>query len=440
MSTTKPELNPTKADLARELAAAVAVVTNPPPATYQGVQRGMTKDTAWRTNVAWWEAYSLAAGTKIVAGDEAAAAAWLRIEAEVVRRMFAANLGTPSKSWNPSQPTWPLATMPKAWPPGSKFAARRPWLLKHPQTRYHTGTDLGAQAGAPVLAPEAGTVIAPESGWEFNAKTGKGVKALIMLTDSGRTVLLGGIRPGSATVKAGQHVSAGQQLAEVGRYPGGDSMLHFQIYSRPLTEKEVNARKSWALNQSAPPDLVNPEGYLQGAAANPRYATVAAFGEGDGDGLVVNDIEGGEVNEGVMPAMPVAGDVVAAGGRTGTKPCLVGDCTLDDALAWQAALTGYYGQALLALKEAKARAAKGKAWTAAAAAGEKTLEVVSQFIAAPNPAPVPEWVEGCRACVDAYQALSAFAKPTAAKSSGGLFAALIGAVVVTTVVLVAVRK
>lgn len=329
MSTTKPEQNPPQADLQRELAAAASVVANPPPANYQGVQRGATKPLAWKTNVAWWQAYGLPAGTKIAAGDGAASASWLRVNQEVARLDFQQGLGVPANGWDGNKPTWPLPTPPKSWPPGSRFGARRPWSKDVPQTRYHTGTDLAAEAGTPVLAPEAGTIVAPNSGWDYDEKTKTGVKSLIMVTDSGRTLLLGGIAPGSASVTAGQRVTAGQPIAAIGRYPGvkgkpGPAMLHFQLYGRTLTEGEVNKRKKWDLNAAPPADLIDGESYLKGAATNPRYASVGLLGEGDGAGLVIDDIEGGELAEGLEDVLQAAKDLADKLNPPSPIPWIVG--------------------------------------------------------------------------------------------------------------------
>lgn len=107
------------------------------------------------------------------------------------------------------------------------------------------------------------------SGRVADEKTKTGVKALIMVTDTGRTLQLGGIVPGSATVAAGQRVTAGQPIATIGRYPGvkgkpGPAMLHFQLYGRPLTEGEVNKPKKWDINAAPPADLIDGESYLKG--------------------------------------------------------------------------------------------------------------------------------------------------------------------------------
>lgn len=343
MSTT-PQANPTADDLAREVYYATIAATTPPPATYKGRARGKTKDSSWRTNIALWEAYPALPVAPLAAGNKAGADAWLRMEAIIVQKMFEEQPGNQAPAWNPGKPTWPLPTPPKSWGAGSKFAARRPWKKTVPQTRYHTGIDLAASPGTPVLAPEAGTIIAPNTGWEYNVNTGKGVKALIMQTNSGLTILLGGIRPDSAIVKAGQKVQAGEKLAEVGRYPLGDSMLHFTLHNALLSEKEVNARKSWPFGQPPPANVIDPAAYLGAAANNPKYSMVGFVGQGDEPGLVVNDVEGGELFEGTEEATPF---ISASDGRTGTKPCVGKVCVKADAIAWYNALKSYYGAANL---------------------------------------------------------------------------------------------
>ena len=341
MSTT-PQPNPTADDLAREQYYATLAATTPPPATYKGHARGKTKDSSWRTNIALWETYPGLPVAPLAAGDKAGAAAWLRIEAMVVQRMFQEKPGSQAANWNPSKPTWPLPTPPASWAVGSKFGARRPWKKDVPQTRNHTGVDLDASPGTPVIAPESGKVIAPNTGWEYNKETGKGVKALIMQTDSGLTILLGGIRPDSAVVKAGQKVAAGDKLAEIGRYPLGDSMLHFTLHDALLSEKEVNARKSWPYGQPPPANVIDPAGYLGAAANNPKYSTVGFIQGDNGPGLVPNDVEGGELFEGTEETTPF---VSASDGRTGTKPCVGKECVQADAIAWYDALASYYSAA-----------------------------------------------------------------------------------------------
>jgi murein DD-endopeptidase MepM/ murein hydrolase activator NlpD len=236
----KPSLTPTQSDLAREDASATRFFAGAVPAIYKGKARGTTRDVAWRTNVAFWDAYDLQP-EKLAPGDTAGANAWLRIEAKGTPLLYAAKSKSPAASWDPNAPTWPLPTVPKtAWKSGSVFAAKRPFY--GPQTRYHTGIDLAAEAGTP--DGTRGGHCGPNSGWDYDEKTGKGVKSIIMTTVSGFTVLIGGIRPGSSPLKAGQEVVAGQQIAEVGRYKGGDPWPT-SIYNK-LTKSKVLAQKKWS--------------------------------------------------------------------------------------------------------------------------------------------------------------------------------------------------
>ena len=385
MSTT-PQANPTADDLAREVYYATIAATTPPPATYKGRARGKTKDSSWRTNIALWEAYPALPVAPLAAGNKAGADAWLRMEAIIVQKMFEEKPGNQAPAWNPGKPTWPLPTPPKSWSAGSKFAARRPWKKTVPQTRYHTGIDLAASPGTPVLAPEAGTIIAPNTGWEYNAQTGKGVKALIMQTDSGLTILLGGIRPDSAIVKAGQKVQAGEKLAEVGRYPLGDSMLHFTLHDALLSEKEVNARKSWPFGQPPPANVIDPAAYLGAAANNPKYSMVGFVGQGDEPGLVVNDVEGGELFEGTEEATPF---VSASDGRTGTKPCVGKECVKTDAVAWYNALNSYRNAAYPLHVYASKLPSPTPASIAASGVLNDAASFVSQAIDPNEPAALP---------------------------------------------------
>lgn len=330
MSQSLPELLPPQADLDRELAAAAAVVAER-PSSWKGVARkkGLADDVYF-ANIGYYTAYPGAA-LQIAPGDEAAAAAWKRIRAHVLKLLLTQVPTSPK--WDPARPTWPLPTPPKEvtpgklWSAGSAFEARRPWSKSKAQTRYHTGTDLRAAAGVPILAPESGVVVAPEHGWEYNPATKKGVKSVLMHTDSGYTILLGGSRPGSSVVKAGERVVAGQQLAEVGTYPLGDSMLHFQLWAGQLPESAVNKAQSWAVGAPRPTALLDPRDYLLAAAQNPKMGVVGLVGEQgapDDGALVANDVEGGEQAEGVTAADEgsssglvwaiVGGAVVVAGG------------------------------------------------------------------------------------------------------------------------------
>lgn len=250
-------------------------------------------DDDWFVDVAYWMSYPDAPAVVNIK-DANQVAAWLRIREDVRKGLFiAANPAT--KTWSPIDLTWLLVSAPKPWKAGSSWKAKRPFFGT--QTRYHAGVDLAAPAGLAVLAPEAGVIVAPNSGWESSRdpKTNQivGVKAIILRADSGRTWLLGGIRPGSSPFAAGARVSPGQKIAEVGTYPKGDSMLHVQLYDHPLTEKEVNERKSWPISASQPKYLIDPSPFLKLAMKNPKFTAVMS-------NPINEEIEGGEDAEGTV--------------------------------------------------------------------------------------------------------------------------------------------
>lgn len=299
-----PQTEPGTFDNLREQLNAAYVVTTKPTEYGGRKRRADHTDEDWFTNVAYWMSY-VDAPLDIDTTNDAQVAAWLRIRDRIRNMLY--NAANPGQTWDATLPTWPLPTAPKNWKSGSRFGAKRP--AKGTQTRYHTGIDLGAAPGLAVLAPEAGTIVASNTGWEYNPATKKGVKAILMTTDSGKTVLMGGIRFGSATVPDGTRVAAGQKIAEVGVYPKGDSMVHFQLYDRPLTEAQVNARKSWKVGDPAPANLIDPAEYLTAARQNPRLTAVLAV-------PIQEDIEDGEEAEGTPegdPATPAVPPVVSGG-------------------------------------------------------------------------------------------------------------------------------
>lgn len=297
MPASLPPAKPTVADLERESDnAAEAVEVR--PLVYDGEARKPSQaDDVWLANVAYWMTYP-SAPKKIGADDEPAKRAWKRIRGHVNTLLLAQ---TPvAGTWNAAKITWPLATKPRPWGPGATFGARRPWGKDTPQTRFHAGTDIGAPHGTPVLAPEPGSILEANSGWETK-KDGTGVKAIVMVTDSGKTILIGGIIPKSATVKNGARVKAGQEIAVVGSYPGGDSMAHVQIYDRPLTIAELTARKKWPIDKPRPEALIDSAAYLTQAAMNPKFADGVGLFPGvdpEAGALVDNDVAGGEKAEG----------------------------------------------------------------------------------------------------------------------------------------------
>lgn len=418
-----PQQNPSADDLTRELTnAAIAVQERPKTWGKSGRARKKGQsEQAWLTNWAYYETYPNAPDKIDLPEDAVAAAAWKRISAEVTR-LLALSL-VPNPGWAPGFITWPLARQPDTWTKGGAFGVKRPWF--GPEKRRHTGLDLKASAGTPVLATEPGTVVDPDSGWEGD------VTAVIVHTDSGKTLLFGGVRRGSAVVVKGQRVDAGQQLAEIGYYPGGGQMLHFSGYDGLLSKSELAAQKSWS--GVRPANLLDMTQYLEMAMLNPKYGVVGLVVPGGEDvpGLLENNMEGSEMNEGVDTNNPTDVPVTAAGGRTAAMPCLGYPCTTDDALAWQTALQGYRAQVE---PYRKSQAKKTSVEVKAALAG---LTVVDQFIAQMNSQgaqlALPEFitlhVEACQQCVLAGKALMAAAESAPAKKKGGGSGLMVGAAV-----------
>jgi murein DD-endopeptidase MepM/ murein hydrolase activator NlpD len=247
-----PPLAPSSLDVLSELWAAAQIAIIDRPIEYQGRVRQLGQLLEnWYTNVAYWVLYPEGPVT-IGPSDAAATAAWSRLQANVQKFLY------PITPQVDTGVVWPLPTAPPATTSmGSRFMAKRP--AKGTQTRYHTGQDYAAKPGTSVLSPENGVVLASNSGWE-SEKSGDqvvGVKAIVITSDSGFTWLLGGIRPSSG-VATGTRVSAGQRVAEIGTYPGGDSMLHVTLYEGKLTREEVEARKQWRVGFAAPKGLVDP--------------------------------------------------------------------------------------------------------------------------------------------------------------------------------------
>lgn len=285
-------LIPSPADLVREYDSAAWAV-HERPAEYEGIARKATQEeTDWLTNVAFWRSYPEYAGQKLAPGDAPAIATWLRLR-EMVRQAL---LQTHPPPWTRSSPVWPLGRTPATnFKAGSLFGAKRPW--KGTTTRHHCGIDLGAPLGTPMLAPEAGVSLG-ETGWDAPAK------AVLLQLDSGLTVLLGGSAAGSAAPK-GTRVAAGQQVAKVGAYPNGSTMLHFQLYDGTLTAAQVEARKSWAWDAPRPDHLLDPLDYLRTAAARTQLPAGEVQGAFLGDGESPN-IEEGEATEGTSGSPPAS--------------------------------------------------------------------------------------------------------------------------------------
>lgn len=144
---------------------------------------------------------------------------------------------------------WPIPSIPKIVPTaGGKCFGR-----DRGGERYHPGVDLIAPAGAPILAPEAGTIVAF---WYFY----HGTCALTLETSTqelifgevapdslqkaglyapkclslGKVGLPNGSYPKQSSVICGpgSSVQAGQVIAFVGLMSGGSHMLHFEVYKK----------------------------------------------------------------------------------------------------------------------------------------------------------------------------------------------------------------
>lgn len=150
-----------------------------------------------------------------------------------------------------SSPVWPLpAVTRKRWTFGARRARGK---------RKHAGVDLYAQRGSVVLAPENGTVVA------LQKFTGPRAHALLFQTDSGIVILFGEVEPGSwgnFMNRIGTWVEKGEPLAKVGINPGGDQMLHVEMY-----DQGTRRNHRWYPDQPPPAQLLDPTQYLQAAAA-----------------------------------------------------------------------------------------------------------------------------------------------------------------------------
>jgi hypothetical protein len=99
---------------------------------------------------------------------------------------------------------------------------------KGPPAHDHQGVDLYCNVGDRVLACEAGKITGL---WNtFHLGTG----AVVLVTDSGITIVYGEIGPGTWNmfgIVKGQRVSKGQPIAAIAKNSAGTWMLHFETYA-----------------------------------------------------------------------------------------------------------------------------------------------------------------------------------------------------------------
>ena len=103
---------------------------------------------------------------------------------------------------------------------------------------FHAGTDFPAAAGTPILAAMDGVVMVAEAG------TGLGNHVVLRSTVDGATItsVYGHILDGGTHVTAGQTVTAGQQIAEVGSTGKSTGPhLHFEIHLGSWSADTVDA-------------------------------------------------------------------------------------------------------------------------------------------------------------------------------------------------------
>ena len=99
---------------------------------------------------------------------------------------------------------------------------RDPWSR---EPVFHRGIDLAAPAGTPIVAPAAGTVTVATTDYEPSPSSGT-----VAILDHGGGLTTFYAHLGSLTVAAGERVSAGQTIAEVGSTGKSTGPhLHFEV-------------------------------------------------------------------------------------------------------------------------------------------------------------------------------------------------------------------
>lgn len=153
------------------------------------------------------------------------------------------------------RPLWPLPNdaRPKTIRESRRFGAYRK-DKKTGRPRHHAAIDLGSAHLHPVVAPEAGRVVA------LQTFLGPRNHALLLASDaSGVVLLLGEMDPAHWKVEKGEHVSKGQLLGVVGT----SDMLHFGAF-RPGTRQTVQ----WFEGEPPPPELLDPTHYVAAMMAD----------------------------------------------------------------------------------------------------------------------------------------------------------------------------
>lgn len=123
--------------------------------------------------------------------------------------------------------------------------------------KYHAAIDLYADRGDPVVAPQPGRVVNIYN-WPNNREpTGR---AVLIQSDHGPVFLLAPLEPSTLRVGFAQHVAEGENIGQIGVYPAGSSMLHFEVY-----REGTRTNQRWFKGKPRPPELLDPLSYLEAA-------------------------------------------------------------------------------------------------------------------------------------------------------------------------------
>lgn len=147
-----------------------------------------------------------------------------------------------------ASPLWMLPNSARKWRRTS-FGSPRPWGSSSP-TGKHKAIDIRANENDPVVVPTDGVIVG-DTGW-----VGEGTRGVLFQSYGGPMLVFGAVAPGSYPAK-GTELKRGELVARIGRYPKGDSMLHFEVY-----KVGVRKRVRWPYDQPQPPQLVDPHAYL----------------------------------------------------------------------------------------------------------------------------------------------------------------------------------
>lgn len=162
----------------------------------------------------------------------------------------------PDDAFQPVPGSEPLWVLPGNKNPvrASSFGQGRPYASENPTT-HHTGVDIRARAGDPVVMPEDGTVVRNQ-GW-----SGDHAKATIVQLWSGPVLVFGAVDPDHLP-KPGTPLRRGELVGRIGVYPKGSQMLHFEQWKVGSFKDAPRPPGPWKWDAPRPAALVNPYEYL----------------------------------------------------------------------------------------------------------------------------------------------------------------------------------